>query len=233
MAAAALLAADPLCRPAALAPGEAPPEELDLAPVVEALRGGHDLNDEYERVFGLMLAKKCPPYETEYCPQTFSVYRSQAMADIAGFYRAFGVGPSDDLPERPDHLSLELEFVAFLIAKDRCAADAERREVCRGAQRRFVREHLCWWAPAFARALQSQCDRVLGGPGSRSEFYPALARALAALVAAERAILGVEAPTDLVAPAPVAPPEEMSCHDCALGEMGAAGVALGTPSPIR
>src|SRR5688500_14219869 len=68
-AAAALLAADPRCRPAALAPGEAPPGDLDLAPLVDELRDrAADLHDEYERIFGLMLAKKCPPYETEYCP---------------------------------------------------------------------------------------------------------------------------------------------------------------------
>jgi TorA maturation chaperone TorD len=219
LAAAALLAADPTCRPGALAPGEAPPDELNLAAMVAALRAGPaELNDEYERIFGLMLAKKCPPYETEYCPQTFSVYRSHTLADVAGFYRAFGLGPSDDTPERADHVSLELEFVAFLIARGRSAPDADRRAICHDAQRRFVREHLCWWVPAFARALHRHSQRVLGGNGSG--FYPALSRALAAFVAVERAALAVDPPTELVQPGPVDPPEEMSCQECAFASAG-------------
>ena len=211
--AAALLAAEPRCRPAVLAPGEAPPGDLDLVQLIDVLRiRPADLNEEYERIFGLMLAKKCPPYETEFCPQTFSVYRSQGQADVAGFYLAFGVGPSRDAPERVDHISLELEFMAYLIAKQWSTRDAERAAVCREAQRRFVREHLSWWVPAFARALEGHCARVLGQAASGPGFYAALARALAAFVPIERALLDVDAPTELLSPGPVEPPVEMSCQ---------------------
>jgi TorA maturation chaperone TorD len=204
------------------------PSELDLAPLVHTLRLRPDeLNDEYEHVFGLMLAKKCPPYETEYCPQTFSVYRSQALADVAGFYRAFGVGPSRDTPERADHIALELEYLAFLIAKESSAADPAARDTCRDAQRRFVQDHLGWWVPAFARALQRQAERVLGRAPGQSGFYPALARALAAFISAERAVLAVDPPTELVAPGPVEPPEEMSCQDCGLHEVSVGGGRAG------
>src|SRR5262245_15262336 len=55
-----------------LAPGEIAPQALDPAELCRILRDPTvDVNSQYERVFGLMMSKKCPPYETEYCPQTF------------------------------------------------------------------------------------------------------------------------------------------------------------------
>ena len=40
------------------------------------------------------------------------------MGDIAGFYSAFGVQLSQDIHERLDHLSVELEFLHFLATKN-------------------------------------------------------------------------------------------------------------------
>ena len=118
-AAARHLAADQASQPAQLAPGEVSPENLDLAPLVEAANVPRpQLVEDYTQVFGLVVSKECPPYEVQYCPQTFSVFRSQHLADIAGFYHAFGVAPGRDAPERVDHLACELEFLAWLVAKD-------------------------------------------------------------------------------------------------------------------
>jgi DMSO reductase family type II enzyme chaperone len=206
-AAAELLAVESQCRPMSVAPGELMPDQLNFAPLIELLADPSvDLNAQYERIFGLMISKKCPPYETEYCPQTFSVYRSQALADIAGFYRAFGLEPSRDMPERADHIALELDFMSWLIAKEQRAGDPEQVAVCREAQQRFLRDHLAWWVPAFARALSLQ---------SRSSFYSSLAQNLAAFIAAERAVLGVAVPSELVVPGPIEPHEEMDCSACA------------------
>jgi nitrate reductase assembly molybdenum cofactor insertion protein NarJ len=173
------------------------------------------MNAQYERIFGLMMSKKCPPYETEFCPQTFSVFRSQTLADVAGFYRAFGVEPSRDKPERDDHLSLELGFMAYLIAREENASETEQITICRNAQKRFAREHLVWWVPAFARALERQCQRMLDRTDGESTPYELLAAALAAFMPIERAILDIDSPKELVAPGPVEPLEEMSCSTCA------------------
>src|SRR5512135_3758830 len=91
-------------------------EELEASP--QALRA------QYDTVFGLVVPKECPPYETEYYPTQETFGRSQQMADIAGFYRAFGIEPAQSSPERPDHLALELEFMAFLLLKKRLALAA-------------------------------------------------------------------------------------------------------------
>ena len=75
--------------------------------------------------FGLVLTRECPPYETEYHPSSEPFFRSQEMADVAGFYRAFGLETAQAARERPDYLGLELEFMAFLLLKKRLALAAE------------------------------------------------------------------------------------------------------------
>lgn len=216
-AAARHLATDPATRPAQLAPGEEPPEGLDLTPLAEALQTPRQrLVEDHTRVFGLVVSKECPPYEVQYCPQTFSVYRSQQMADIAGFYRAFGVAVGRDRPERADHIACELEFLAWLVAKERHARTragakwAERADTCRDAQRAFVAEHFAWWVPAFARALGDRSRSLDPLP----PLTAALASALAALVPAERAILGVEPPHEFARPRPDRIESDGDCAGC-------------------
>lgn len=233
LAAAWCIAADPRTRPASLAPGEAPPEELDLSSLVEALEASRgSWAEEHQKLFGLLPPKDCPPYETEYCPQTFSVYRSQQMADVAGFYRAFGLTPSREKPERADHVSLELEFMSWLIAKEHHARQddgpeaTERVETCRDAQRKFFADHLSWWLPAYANALHARIERARGSSDSAPAaitFHHELATTLARFVAAERAFLGVPPPTQLVEPSQPVPPQEEGCGACAFGPVQGGG----------
>jgi len=76
------------------------------------------------------------------------------MADIAGFYRAFGFEVSG---ERPDHLVPELEFLALVLMKEayaRISGDAEGAEVCATARGKFVAEHLGAWLPEFGERVR-------------------------------------------------------------------------------
>jgi TorA maturation chaperone TorD len=208
-----------------LAPGELPPRELDLARLLSFLKPTEAMLEEYQQIFGLMISKKCPPYETEYCPQTFSVYRSQQLADVAGFYRAFGVQPSQDMPERQDHLALELEFMAWLIAKQEYAFQcAEKVAACVDAQKSFFRDHLAWWVPAFALALRRRADRISGADEIASpaqSFYGALAQSLASFICIERAVLAISPPTELMIPQPTAD-TEAGCDECCTVSIGSA-----------
>jgi TorA maturation chaperone TorD len=210
-AAARYLAAEPAVHSAELAAGESSPESLDLLPLGIRARGEGTIED-HSRVFGLVVSKECPPYEVEYCPQTFSVYRSQRMADIAGFYRAFGLTPGRDMPERVDHLACELEFMAWLVAKERYALEQEggewdeRARTCQDAQRGFFAEHVAWWVPAFAHALGQRAHAT----DPPSLFHVALAQALAAYIPIERNLLGIEPPAELVRPHP----DEEQVGDC-------------------
>jgi len=153
--------------------------------------------------------------------QTFSVHRAHLMADVAGFYRAFGLEPSRELPERHDHVALELEFMAWLIAKTWHAPPGERREVCQDAQARFVEGHLAWWVPAFAGALRRKANGPPPGGGPPS-LLAAVADVLCAFVPAERAVLGVDPPTRLAAPQPTEQ-TDASCEGCGLSGRGVPG----------
>lgn len=195
-----------------LARGEQPLELLDVEPLFLAIpESAEALNARYESAFGLLVSGGCPPYESEYVDGKLSFQRAQLLADVAGFYQAFGLEPSHKHPERHDHLVLELEFMATLLdLEHRAAAQSEpdsdeRIAVCREAQRTFLTEHLAWWVPAFAALLRHQAPQG---------FYATVADLLGAFVAAERGQLSVDAPHCAPQPSRVERPEE--CEGCAL-----------------
>jgi TorA maturation chaperone TorD len=198
--------------PEPLALGEQPPDQLDPAAVLERLpESSAALNQLYEATFGLLVSNACPPYETEYINSKFAYQRSNTLADVSGFYHAFGLTTSSVHPERADHVVQELEFMAFLIGLQRRADEAEptlrevRSVVCRDAQARFLREHLIWWIPAFATLL---------GRTNAGGFYEAASNFLAALVACDRSLFGLNPATGLPAPSDIEQPE--ACDSCLL-----------------
>jgi TorA maturation chaperone TorD len=213
-AAAALVRGEPTAEAQPLGLGERPLADLDPAFVLARLPdNANGLNAAYEQTFGLLVSSNCPPYETEYINSKFTFQRSQGLADIAGFYSAFGLEPSTLHPERHDHLALELEFMAFLLGLERAAIEGDnanrvgRSAICRDAQQKFLAEHLVWWVPTFARLLSMQ------DPGG---FYDAVSQFLTALMAAERALAGIPAHLGQVAPSTIERPEE--CSGCLLNE---------------
>jgi DMSO reductase family type II enzyme chaperone len=195
----------------------------DLPLVAEILRGLNgpsldfelwslDLNAlqaEHRRVFGLT-GSQC--YETE-CGLPHEFRQSQEMADIAGFYRAFGFNIGGKVRERPDHISAELEFMHILTLKEAYAAEkgvAERVEICVEAQRKFLQEHLGQWLGLLAESLARSAEE---GP------YLSLARFAAAFVEADAKRFGVTVERRSLAgvkPTPLAP--ELSCEACPIAE---------------
>jgi TorA maturation chaperone TorD len=169
------------------------------------------LNVEYENTFGLLVSSNCPPYEMEYVNSKFTFQRSNTLADINGYYQAFGLRGSETHPERPDHIVLELEFMATLLGLERGAASLnsitapERQRICREAHLRFLQEHLGWWVPGFAMLLGHQNE---GG------FYSAAGKFTAAFIAAEQRLLGLPPTSKRVVPTSEERPE--FCEGCEL-----------------
>ena len=154
---------------------------LESTPLAElcalaAQATAEELEAVYVHVFTVGYSPDCPTFETAYLA-TDLIQQTNRMADIAGFYRAFGVeGTSGGF--RPDDLSVELEFMAFLCQKQAYAAEhlpAARVAESKRAQRMFLREHLGRWGSG-AGARVSAC----AGPGS---FYGAAGRVLGAWIA--------------------------------------------------
>jgi DMSO reductase family type II enzyme chaperone len=125
-----------------------------------------DWHTSYLRCFGHTISKDCPPYETEY-GQTHIFRKSQNLADIVGFYRAFGVDLAPDLNDRWDHVSVELEFMQLLCLKEAYALQQDHAPesctLCRDAQVKFLDQHLGRWAPGFANRLGDKTGEGLYG----------------------------------------------------------------------
>jgi len=211
-AAAEVVRDEPAAAAASLARGELGLDQLDPTAAIRELPATDNaFNTLYESVFGLLVSGSCPPHETEYIHSKLTFQRSHSLADIAGYYRAFGLRLSRCHPERQDHVALQLEFVAQLFELENRAIAAnganvsEPAEVCRSARKRFFAEHLACWVPTFARLL------AIENPGG---FYDMVGRFLAALIPAERALLGIAAMTHSVAPSQVERPED--CEGCAI-----------------
>ncbi len=158
-------------------------------------------------------------YETEIgMPNEFR--QSQEMADIAGFYHAFGFRVGGAVRERPDFLASELEFMSLVtLLEARAARDGnrERVEVCREAQRNFLQDHLGRWIGLFAEGLE-RANR-LGRDNSTKELpYLWLARFGADFVSADAKRIGAEVqtlPLSSMAPTPLG--ADLSCDTCPVG----------------
>jgi nitrate reductase assembly molybdenum cofactor insertion protein NarJ len=77
------------------------------------------------------------------------------MADLEGFYQAFGYQPENCEP--PDHVAIETGFVSFLCLKQVYAiadGNQEAADIISQATRRFLEDHLRMLAGPLAAALR-------------------------------------------------------------------------------
>jgi len=121
----------------------------------QGARSPESLEASYRRLFGHTAQGPISPYETEYGEETL-FQKPQEMSDIAGFFKAFGLILDSRVHERIDHISCELEFLAFLARKEAHAletADEAMRSETRKATRLFLKDHLGRFAPSFARRI--------------------------------------------------------------------------------
>lgn len=78
------------------------------------------------------------------------------LADLARFYEAFGYRPRAEEP--PDHVAVEVGFVAYLWLKEvfaRERGEGEAAATTRAARERFLAEHLAELAVPLARKLEA------------------------------------------------------------------------------
>lgn len=139
---------------------ELAPGACGVEPLVRWLRAEAEWRARaWTCVFGAGMPRDCPPCETEYCESRDAFHRAQHMADAAGFYRAFGLMPDPRRPQRADHISVVLSFVAHLLSR---LADVGGSQVgtglhvCEEALRQFVRDHVAWWVPVFGRGMEAR-----------------------------------------------------------------------------
>lgn len=133
---------------------------------VEALAAEHNHLFEHSAV--------CSPYETEYEADPFA--KARQLADIAGFYSAFGMSISTLRPTLQDFLGTELEFMAYLARKEAYAAARNwrhRRQLTVDAERSFLHDHLGRWEKAVCKDVAEHT--ALEGDSPAAAFYGAAA----------------------------------------------------------
>lgn len=171
-------------------------DEADAGREVAALRAAWadapakdppDARTRFHRVFGHALSPDYPPYETQY-GAAHPFHQTERLADLAGFYRSFGLAISPSLRDRVDHLAVELEFMGFLAAKEAYHLEADEPlhlDACRAGAKYFLEHHL-------GPALVSYAGRVtrLGPDG----FYKEVSRFAAAFVTREADRVGAGRP---------------------------------------
>ncbi|MCH8801564.1 MAG: molecular chaperone TorD family protein [Chloroflexi bacterium] len=196
---------DGACRVGEVALEMAPPELMhvvkQLADDLEAV-DEQTLEQEYVSVFGHSIASDCSLYEAEYAnAEVFQ--KSGSLADLNGFYAAFGVKPNPELKDRLDHIGVELEFMQLLTIKEAYAHlnghGSDKAAVCRQAQANFLANHLAHWVKTLARRLSQKT----GGRG----IYSSLGQLIDLQIDWEMNILGLEMPP--VSLASTTEPEEV------------------------
>lgn len=133
---------------------------------------------EYDKLFR---AKEIWPYTSEYAIEN-EFQRANQLADISGFYRAFGLETDS---QRPDFLATELEFMHYLIFKEDYALSRNIKDgrkkalLCSDAQRKFFNTHLYTAAKIIAEKIISN---------TQDNFYQNIAKDLINFLDSERKI---------------------------------------------
>jgi putative dimethyl sulfoxide reductase chaperone len=147
--------------------------------------GVDDLYSNWAALFGFEEGGDISQYQIEYSPGTL-VTSTDVLADIAGFYGAFGLSVQAGNRERVDHLCLELEFVSHLALQTAYLAedgDETGVEIVTGAQGDFLEDHLGRWTGRYRETIDEETDVA---------FYRALAALIETLVDADTERFDVE-----------------------------------------
>jgi TorA maturation chaperone TorD len=153
-------------------------EQLDLYAAVKGMQNELDSNSnnlasylerlqsDFDRLFVGPGHLEAPPWESVYRSKERLVFGEQTVA-VREIYRSFGLKSKKHHNEPDDHISLELEFMAWLCKQ---AADPHISvEDCIlniSGQTRFLNEHLLEWVPALCNDIEKAAE---------SEFFRGLA----------------------------------------------------------
>jgi TorA maturation chaperone TorD len=118
---------------------------------------------------------EAPPYGSVYLgPQRRLM--GDSTVEVVEMYERAGLSLSENFMDAPDHISAELEFMYFLIAKEHQALLKEDREEAHKylkMKQEFSTNYLRTWVEPF-------CERIK--KASEHEFYTSLANCLSAFI---------------------------------------------------
>lgn len=120
-------------------------------------QGGVDeLEVEYNRLFVGPGAPRVYPYESLY-RGSMSLVMGPSAGEVLQAYRRNGLAITTAFKDLPDHIAVELEFMARLCCEEARAGSAGRVDLAlrlKQEQRSFLDAHLASWLPAM-------CEKVI------------------------------------------------------------------------
>lgn len=143
--------------------------------LVENYRNGHNKAEEflldYEAMFRVPGEAYIHPYESVYRHESYSnggvkkatVHMVWAQ-EVAKLYEAEGLAPREGFSELPDHLGVELEFMAFLChraAEAVASGDHKEAEIFGSKQREFLQNHLLRWSEKCLMMMKEKASTPL------------------------------------------------------------------------
>lgn len=163
-----------------------------LADCAQALKHAFQQDDrqallvDYAALFvgpGTLLAA---PYGSVYLEPGRQVMGDSTQAALE-LYCAAGLQLSDDFPELPDHIAVELEFCSYLLQRQQAAeqaGDTGESEQWQEQRAHFLRQHLGRWVAPFCDAVREHAE---------TGFYRKLTDLIEELVATDLNRLSSEA----------------------------------------
>ena len=135
---------------------EALPFDVNFKGIPSPSLPQEEFESEYIKSFDIAFGPShpCPLHESDYRDDVSS---TEITEELLRFYEHFQVKLSDKERDYPDHLVVELEFVAYLAKKE---ADAGKRgnnpAPYRRAQVDFLERHLDKWVPKLDEKIQKR-----------------------------------------------------------------------------
>jgi len=135
-----------------------------------------DLNVEYARLFVGPFELLAPPYGSVYLDDGGRVMGDSTMKVIE-IYQNEGLAKNDDFKDLPDHIAVEMEFMSYLIFKEREAlekSDSDAAKEYVDKQEYFLNNFIRPWVPQFCSKIKAGTDNA---------FYSVLADCVSVFIA--------------------------------------------------
>jgi putative dimethyl sulfoxide reductase chaperone len=122
---------------------------------------------DFEALFRVPGSRYLSPYESVYRSKTASGWGCLCGPETAAVERLYlkeGLGPSVEFAELPDHVGVELEFMAFLglkVVEAMQAGDTATAQDYHHQQYCFFMDHVTPWVGLLAERLTSQAQTSL------------------------------------------------------------------------
>jgi len=162
------------------------PELADLAQRLRDAYAGQTAQTvlvDYTRLFLGPIEPLARPYGSYWLSGETTLMQDTTLA-VQQLYQEGGMDLGDEVPELPDHVAIELEFLYLLTFRRneaQRAGQADDLAAAEALERRFLDQHLGRWVGRFAAAVQA---------GAETSFYRALAELTERFVRMEEVGLG-------------------------------------------